>query len=156
MWTPDHRRAANRSGLRYPSDLTDAEWAIVGAMIPPARHGGRKRSVNVRSIGERCNWTGHPNCLSSDFAVYRRHGGGPLSPQRSGAPCEAGCADANARILLGQEIDVNALSQIINSMVKIASRLGLRRRAKDVSITLNDYLGQRRSRRSRVIEEEVD
>ena len=25
MWTPDHRRAANRNGLRYPSDLTDAE-----------------------------------------------------------------------------------------------------------------------------------
>ena len=27
MWTPEHRRAANRSGLRYPSDLTDDEWA---------------------------------------------------------------------------------------------------------------------------------
>jgi len=50
VWTPDHRRAANRSGLRYPSDLTDAEWAIVEPMIPPARHGGRKRSVNVREV----------------------------------------------------------------------------------------------------------
>jgi hypothetical protein len=29
MWTPEHRRAAERSGLRYPGDLTDAEWAIV-------------------------------------------------------------------------------------------------------------------------------
>jgi transposase len=36
MWTPEHRRAANRSGLRYPSDLTDAEWAIVEPLIPPA------------------------------------------------------------------------------------------------------------------------
>ena len=26
MWTPEHRRAAERSGLRYPSDLSDAEW----------------------------------------------------------------------------------------------------------------------------------
>ena len=43
------RRAANRSGLRYPSDLTDAEWAMVEPMIPPARRGGRKRSVNVRA-----------------------------------------------------------------------------------------------------------
>ena len=50
MWTPEHRRAANRNGLRYPSDLTDAEWAIVEPMIPPARHGGRKRSVNVREV----------------------------------------------------------------------------------------------------------
>ena len=31
MWTPEHRRAANRNDLRYPSDLTDAEWAIVMA-----------------------------------------------------------------------------------------------------------------------------
>jgi hypothetical protein len=44
MWTPEHRRAANRSGLRYPSDLTDAEWAIVEPLIPPAKHGGRKHS----------------------------------------------------------------------------------------------------------------
>ena len=28
---PDHRRAANRCGLRYPSDLTDEEWVIVRA-----------------------------------------------------------------------------------------------------------------------------
>src|SRR6185295_8581797 len=50
MWTPEHRAAADRSGLRYPSDLTDDEWAIVEPMIPPARHGGRKRSVNVREV----------------------------------------------------------------------------------------------------------
>lgn len=50
MWKPEHRLAADRSGLRYPSDLTDAEWAIVEPMIPPARHGGRKRSVNVREV----------------------------------------------------------------------------------------------------------
>ena len=27
MWTLEHRRAADRRGLRYPSDLSDAEWA---------------------------------------------------------------------------------------------------------------------------------
>ncbi len=43
MWTPEHRRAAARDGLRYASDLSDAEWALVEPMIPPARHGGRKR-----------------------------------------------------------------------------------------------------------------
>jgi transposase len=36
--------------LRYPSDLTDTEWAIVEPMIPPARHGGCKRSVSVREV----------------------------------------------------------------------------------------------------------
>ena len=50
MWKPEHRLAADRRGLRYPSDLTDAEWGIVAPMIPPGRHGGRRRSVNVREV----------------------------------------------------------------------------------------------------------
>ncbi len=37
MWTAEHRRAAERRGLRYPSDLTDAEWALIAPMIPPAK-----------------------------------------------------------------------------------------------------------------------
>ena len=46
-------RAADRSSLRYPSDLTNAEWELVVPMIPPARHGGHRRSVNVREDAER-------------------------------------------------------------------------------------------------------
>ncbi len=33
MWKPEHRSAADRSHLRYPSDLTDAEWSIVEPMF---------------------------------------------------------------------------------------------------------------------------
>jgi hypothetical protein len=40
MWKPEHRRAVIRDGLRYPSDLTNAEWALVESMIPAA---GRAR-----------------------------------------------------------------------------------------------------------------
>ena len=50
MWTAEHRRNADRSGLRYPSDLTDAEWDLVKSMIPPAKHGGRPRDVNIREV----------------------------------------------------------------------------------------------------------
>src|SRR6266566_9018985 len=50
MWKPEHRIAADRSGLRYPSDLTGAEWAVVEPMVPPAKHGGRKRTIDVREI----------------------------------------------------------------------------------------------------------
>jgi transposase len=50
MWEPEHRRAARRHGLRYPSDMTDAEWAIIEPLIPPDRHDGRKRSVNTREV----------------------------------------------------------------------------------------------------------
>src|SRR5208282_5992219 len=50
MWTPEHRRAADRRGLRYPSDLSNAERALVGPLIPPARRGGRKRSIDIREV----------------------------------------------------------------------------------------------------------
>jgi transposase len=78
MWTPEHRLAADRSGLRYPSDLTDAEWAIVEPMIPPARHGGRKRSVNVREVlngifyilWTGCQWKALPKDLPPKSTVH--------------------------------------------------------------------------------------
>src|SRR5215217_9450257 len=34
----------------YPSDLTDAQWAILAPLIPPARPGGRPREVDMREI----------------------------------------------------------------------------------------------------------
>jgi hypothetical protein len=37
MWKPEHRLAHGRRGLRYPSDLSDAEWVPVAPLIPPAR-----------------------------------------------------------------------------------------------------------------------
>lgn len=50
MWKPEHRKAARREGLRYDSDMTDAEWALVAPFIPPAKRGGRKREVDVREV----------------------------------------------------------------------------------------------------------
>jgi hypothetical protein len=48
MWTIENRPRYNRDRLRYPSDLTDEEWALVEPLIPPAKHGGRRRWVVVR------------------------------------------------------------------------------------------------------------
>ena len=50
MWKTEHRVAADRRSLRYPSDLTDAEWALIAPLIPPAKRGGRKRSVDVCEV----------------------------------------------------------------------------------------------------------
>ena len=33
MWTADNRPRYNRDKLRYPSDLTDAEWAHIEPLI---------------------------------------------------------------------------------------------------------------------------
>ena len=47
MWTNENRARYDRSKLRYPSDLADAEWAIIAPLIPPAKRGGNKRTVVV-------------------------------------------------------------------------------------------------------------
>jgi len=71
MWKPEHRRAAERHGLRYPSDLSDSEWALIEAAIPPAKRGGRRREVNVREVlnaifyvlSTGCQWQALPKDL---------------------------------------------------------------------------------------------
>jgi transposase len=50
MWTPNNRAKYDRDKLRYPSDLTDAEWTLVEPLIPPAKHGGRDREVDLREV----------------------------------------------------------------------------------------------------------
>src|SRR5262245_31722417 len=50
MWTPQNRKRYDRNRLRYPSDLTDEEWAHVAPVIPPAKPGGNKRTVGVREV----------------------------------------------------------------------------------------------------------
>ena len=34
----------------YPSDLSDAQWAILAPLLPPAKPGGRPREVDMREI----------------------------------------------------------------------------------------------------------
>ena len=50
MWTEENRGRYDRSKLRYPSDLTDEEWALTEPLIPPAKRGGARRTVNVREV----------------------------------------------------------------------------------------------------------
>ena len=47
MWTEEHRARHAPRGGRNPSDLTDAEWALIVLLIPPpapAGHAGRRRA----------------------------------------------------------------------------------------------------------------
>jgi len=34
----------------YPTDLTDAQWEIIEPLLPPAKPGGRPRTVNLREV----------------------------------------------------------------------------------------------------------
>ena len=78
MWTTEQRQAHERRGLRYPSDLTDAEWTLVEPFIPPAKRGGRRRTVDVREVlngllyvlATGCQWRALPNSpLTKSFAA---------------------------------------------------------------------------------------
>jgi transposase len=77
MWTPENRARYDRSKLRYPSDLTDEEWAIIAPVdrlwrsTPPAKPGGNKRSIDVRAVvngvmyilATGCQWAALPKDL---------------------------------------------------------------------------------------------
>jgi transposase len=71
VWTIENRARYDRSTLRYPSDLTDAEWALIGPLIPSAKRGGNKRTVNVREVvngvmsvlSTGCQWAALPKDL---------------------------------------------------------------------------------------------
>jgi len=78
MWTKANRGKYNRDGLRYPSDLTDDEWALVEPLIPPARRGGRRREVNVREVlngllyvlSTGCQWRAVPKDLPPKSTLF--------------------------------------------------------------------------------------
>jgi transposase len=71
MWTTENRARYDRSKLRYPSDLTDEEWSLVGPLIPPAKRGGNRRTVDVREVvngimyilSTGCQWSALPKDL---------------------------------------------------------------------------------------------
>src|SRR6266487_4362329 len=66
---------------KYPSDLTDEQWAILGPMLPPAKQhprGGRPRKVDMREVLNTlfylnrtgCQWALLPHDLLPKSTVY--------------------------------------------------------------------------------------
>ena len=78
LWTMENRGRYDRSKLRYPSDLSDEEWALTGPLIPPAKRGGNRGTVNVREVvnglmyvlSTGCQWRAIPKDLPPRSTVY--------------------------------------------------------------------------------------
>ena len=78
MWTIKNRARYDRSRLRYPSDLTDDEWALIGPLIPPGKRGGGKRRVILREVvnglmdvlSTGCQWRAIPKDLPARSTVH--------------------------------------------------------------------------------------
>src|SRR5271168_1308557 len=74
MWTLENRPKYNRDHLRYPSDLTNDEWAYIEPLIPPPKPGGGKRRTDMRAVmngvmyllSTGCQW----RYLPKDFPPY--------------------------------------------------------------------------------------
>lgn len=73
-WTKITRVEYQRNGLRYASDLTDAEWALIARKMPPRRRLGRPREVDLREVVQAifyilstgCQW----RALPREFPPY--------------------------------------------------------------------------------------
>jgi len=78
MWTQENRGRYDRSTLRYPSDLTDAEWVLIEPLIPSAKRGGNKRTVDLRAVVDGllyvlstgCQWRALPKDLPPRATVH--------------------------------------------------------------------------------------
>ena len=78
LWTSENRGRYDRGHLRYPSDLTDKEWKLVEPLIPPAKRGGDKRTVNIREVvngmmyvlSTGCQWRAMPKDLPPRSTVH--------------------------------------------------------------------------------------
>lgn len=88
MWTVENRGRYNRDQLRSPSDVTEEEWAEIAPLIPAARRGGRRRSVDIREVfngllyvlSTGCQWRAIPtefpprSTIFDDFARWQAEG----------------------------------------------------------------------------------
>jgi transposase len=79
MWTPTTRRQHSRDHLRYETDLTDAEWALIEPLMPAPKSLGRPWAWPLREIMNAIfyvlrggvAWRLLPNDLPPRTTVYR-------------------------------------------------------------------------------------
>jgi putative transposase len=79
MWTEITREQYRRDGLRYESDMTDAEWAMVEPFMPAVKRLGRPRKVDLRGVVEgllyilrtACPWRLLPHDFPNRSTVQR-------------------------------------------------------------------------------------
>jgi transposase len=78
MWTLATRAQHSRDGLRFGSDLTDAEWAVLEPLLPPPSPIGRPPTWPMRAIVEAIfyvlrggvPWRMLPKCFPPRQTVY--------------------------------------------------------------------------------------
>jgi putative transposase len=87
-WTEITRQQYRRDGLRYASDMTDAEWKVIEPLMPGRCRRGRPREIDLRVIVDSilyvaatgCQWRAMPKdfppCSSVQYYFYKWRGSG--------------------------------------------------------------------------------
>jgi transposase len=73
-WTEITRRQYQRGGLRYASDLTDGEWALIAPSMPAPSRIGRPRATDLRRVVNAILYMASTGCqwrqLPKEFPPY--------------------------------------------------------------------------------------
>lgn len=87
-WTEITREQYRRDGLRYASDMTDAEWNLIAPLMPGRCRRGRPREISLRVIlnailyiaASGCQWRALPKdfppCSTVQYYFYKWRGCG--------------------------------------------------------------------------------
>jgi len=74
MWDEITQRKYRREGLRYASDTTDEEWAVIEPFMPAAAERGRPRTTILRAVVDALFYIAQTGCqwrmLPKDFPPY--------------------------------------------------------------------------------------
>ena len=74
VWTEITRPKYRREGLRYASDTTDEEWAVIALYMPGPRRRGRPRTTALRAVTDAIFYIAQSGCqwrlLPKEFPPY--------------------------------------------------------------------------------------
>lgn len=73
-WTEITRAKYRREGVRYASDMTDAEWSLIAPMMPKMNRIGRPRETDLRAVANAILYMAATGCqwrqLPKEFPPY--------------------------------------------------------------------------------------
>ena len=74
VWTEITRRKYRRDGLRYASDTTEEEWAVISPFMPSESRRGRPRTTALRAVTDAIFYIAQTGCqwrlLPKEFPPY--------------------------------------------------------------------------------------
>ena len=85
MWTPATRRRHSREHLRYASDVSDEEWALLEPHLPAPCLTGRPRAWPMREIVEPIFYASDPVAPGGSCPTASRRGRRVMAGSPAGA-----------------------------------------------------------------------